>query len=274
MPFTTKEIVQKHILDHHIGSLSAENEPAQLTGNDYAVLQRRVILKETEKVKGREQFEPTREDIDFSGTDSFNLSHGELIPDTVVVAADSSLGAIYVENVDYHIDYDSGRIERILSGVIPPGSRIVIWYLYFRVYERGVDYDFDYQRGRLRRRTNGAIDSGQRVLVDYTAEFGGLDDDAMENAIAEADDQIMSFIDEAYRDSSDRSLVTAETYLAVSIICRIKAMESISPSKDNSNNAAEAQSWSSLSDIYRKEAYALLSRYSGEIGRFKSPAKA
>jgi len=274
MPFTTKEIVKKHILDHHIGSTSVENEPIQLSGNDYVELRHRMILRDSEKIKGKEQIEPTREEIDFSGSDSLNLSHSELMPDTVVVASDSSLGTIYAENVDYQIDYDSGGISRIQSGTIPSGGAAVIWYLYFRLYQNGVDYDLDYQRGKLRRRSTGDIESGQRVLADYSAEFGGLDDEAMDNAITEADDQILSFIDDIHRDSSDRSLVTAETYLAVSIICRIRAMESMSPARNPSNGAADAKSWSALSDMYKQEAYSLLSRYSGAVGALKPPSKA
>ncbi|MEE9553980.1 MAG: hypothetical protein V3W18_06745 [candidate division Zixibacteria bacterium] len=274
MPFTTRDIVKKHILDHHIGSITAENESVVLASTDYVSLGRRMILKDTEKVKGKEQIEPSRADISFSGSDSFNLSHTELMPDTVVVAADSSLGTIYVENIDYHVDYNTGQISRIVSGAIPSGGNATAWYMHYRLYQRGVDYDFDSQGGKLRRKSSGAIESGQRLFVDYTAEFGGLDDEAMDNAITEANDQIISFIDDTHRDSTDRSLVTAETYLSVSIICRIRAMESISPSRNLSNNAQEARSWSSLSDIYKKEAYSLLSNYSGLIGSLKPPSKA
>jgi len=274
MPFTTRDIVKKHILDHHIGSAQIENEPIALIGTEYTSLQRRMILKDTEKIKGREIVEPVKADIDFSGSDTFHLSHSELVPDTVVLAADSSLGIIYTENVDYHVNYDAGQISRITSGTIPAGANAVAWYTHFRLYRRGVDYEIDYQHGRLRRKSSGEIESGQRLLVDYASEFGGLDDESMDNAIAEADDQILAFIDETHRDSTDRSLVTAETYLAVSIICRIRAMESISPSRNLTNNAAEAKSWSALADDYREEAYALLARYSGLIGSFKPPSKA
>lgn len=274
MPFTTRDIVKKHILDHHIGSVSVENEPIVMTATDYTSLQRRMILIDTEKVKGKEQIEPSRADVSFVGSDTFDLSHSELIPDTVVIAADSSLGTIYAENIDYHVEYDSGQVSRISSGTIPPGANMVAWYMHYRLYQRGVDYDFDYQRGRVRRKSSGVIESGQRLFIDYTAEFGGLDDEAMDNAITEANDQILSFIDNTHRDSTDRSLVTAETYLAVSIICRIRAMESISPSGNLANNAQEAKSWSSISDTYKKETYDLLAKYSGLIGSLKPPSKA
>ncbi len=274
MPYTTKDIVKQHILDHRLGSTLIENETVQLTSNDTVSLQRRMILKDSEKVKGKEQLEPTEETVSFTGSDTFGLSHPELIPDTVVVAGDSSLGTVYLENIDYHIDYDAGEIKRIDSGSLTEGATVVIWYLHYRIYQRGEDYDIDYQKGTIRRRSSGNIESGQRVLVDYTAEFGGLHDDAIVNAITEAHEQVLSYIDDTYRDSTDRSLVSAETYLTVSIVCRIRAMQAVSPSRGSANNAAEAQSWSALSDTYKKEAYIILSRFTGIIGSFKSPSKA
>jgi hypothetical protein len=274
MAFTTREIVKKHILEHRLGSGHVENELVQLTGDGWIELQRRMILEDSERVKGKEQLEPTQEIIDFAGSDNFELSHTELTPETVVLAADSSLGTIYIENVDYNIDYDTGTVRRIDSGSIAQGSSAVIWYLYYRLYQRGADYEINYQKGQIRRKSSGAIEPGQRVLVDYTAEFGGLDDDAIDNAITEANEHVIAYIDASYKDSSDRSLVTAETYLAVSIICRIRAMEAITASATGRSATAEGQSWAALSDMYRKDAYLILYRFAGAIGSLKSPSKA
>ena len=274
MSFTTKELVKKHILEHHIGSKIIYDEAVQLLANDISNLQNCVILASTESIKAKEQNEPTLENISFADGDSIILSHPKLIPDSVVVSNDSSLGRIYIENVDYGIDYSTGQIRRIASGSIPAGGNVVIWFLYYRIYQRGIDYDIDYQRGTLRRRTSGDIESGQWVLVDYTTEYGNIDDEAIENAIVEANQQLVTFIDDVYRDSSDRSLVTAETYLAISIVCRIRAMESISPSRGADTKSSDAMSWRALSDMYRREAYDILARFAGVLGSFKSPSKA
>jgi len=273
MAYTTSEIVKKHILDHHLGSSNVENESVRLQSTDWIQLQKHIILEGSEKIKGKEQLEPTREDVSFASADSQSLSHSDLIQDTVVAAGDSSLGTIYIENVDYHVDYDSGAITRLAGGSIPSGATVSVWYLYYRIYEKGVDYDLDYQRGRVKRISSGAIESGQSILADYTAEYGSLDDDAIENAISEADARIIDFIDSAYHDSSDRLLVTAETYLAVSIICGVRAMESVSPSLGKSGGS-DALSWTALSDMYKKEAYNILSKYTGPGNRLNSPSKA
>ncbi len=273
MPFTTREIVKKHILDHHIGSSGTENERIQLIGTDNVGLSGRMIVSGSEKIKGKEQSEPFRENVSFSGSDGYNLSHSELIPDSVAAASDSSLSVIYTENIDYHIDYDSGEIRRIPSGSIESGAGITVWYLYFRLYQRGVDYDMDYQRGTIRRRSSGSIESGQWLFADYIVEHGGLDDDTIDNAISEANDQILAFIDESYHDSNDKSLTAAETYLAVSILGRIKGMEALSPSAGSSGNV-DARSWAAVSDMYKKEAYNLMSRFAAPSGKLKSPSKA
>lgn len=274
MPFTTKEIVKNHILDHHLGAANIVNEPLQLVGGDSAQLSRGMILQSSEKVKARESNQPAIQEISFASGDTVVLMHPKLIPESVVVASDSSLGQIYVENIDYHIDYDTGSIRRLATGAIPSGGSVAIWYFYHRIYQRSVDYSIDYQKGTIKRYNTGAIESGQWVLIDYTVEYGNLDDAAIENAITEANGQLISFIDEAYSDSADRSLVTAETYLAVAIICRIRAMESISPSRNGNVKGPEAQSWSAISEQYRREAYNILSRFAAALGSFKSPSKA
>jgi hypothetical protein len=273
MPFTTNEIVKKHILDHHIGSAIVSNEAAQIAASDPTQLRQQMILASSETVKAKEQNIPIRETITFSSGDEVQLGHPKLIPDSIIVASDSSLGIVYVENIDYHIDYNLGTARRLTVSAIPANSEIVIWYQFYRVYQRGIDYDIDYQAGTIRRRSSGAIEAGQWVLIDYTSEYGSLDDASIDNAIAEANEQIISFIEESYRESSDRGLVMAETYLSVSIICRIKAMESLSPVRAKASGN-DAQSWAAISEMYSKEAFNILSRFAGQVSTFKSPSKA
>jgi hypothetical protein len=274
MPFTTNEIIRKHILDHHVGSSLVSDERVYLTGTDNCRLQNRTVLQSSDIVKAREQGQPIMEAVSFELGDTFSLAHEQLVPESVVVAGDSSLGQIYVENVDYHIDYRSGIINRIGTGSIPQSGERTIWYLYYRIYQRGVDYDIDYQRGTIRRRTSGAIEPGQRVLVDYTTEFSALDDATIDNAINEADEQVVAFIGQSYRNSSDKALVIAETYLAIAIICRIRAMEAMAPGGAVTGNSNDARSWAAIADMYRKEAYDFLSPYSASAGTLKAPDKA
>ena len=270
MSFTNIDLVKKHIREHHLGATQIENVNCHLLGETPFQLPHINILLDSERVKGKEQNVPTQENISFSSSDTVFLSHQELIFDTVVVAKDSSLGEIYVENIDYSIDYDNGTITRIEDGSIPQGSEAVIWYLWFRIYTKDADYHIDYNKGQITRIVSGVIEDGQWVLVDYTVEYGLLSDEVIKNAIVEANDKILKVIDPSYSNSTDQSLVTAETYLAVSILCNIKALEVMT---QNPGSTAKSLSlaWSSMSSVYRERAFDLLKRFRKDPGGLCSP---
>lgn len=274
MSFTNIDLVKKHILEHELGTTNTENVPCHLLGETPFQLPHKNILPNSEKVKGKEGNVPTQENISFSSGEEVSLSHPELIPDTVVVANDSSLGEIYAENIDYTIDYDNGKLTRIPGGSIPSRVSVVIWYFYYRVYVKEIDYQIDYAKGQIRRKSSGEIEDGQWVLVDYTVEYSLLNDEVIENAIKEANDQIMQYIDDAYSNSTDQALVTAETYLAVSILGNIKAMEAINqPVGTGSSGQAHSISlaWAKMSGVYQGQAYEILKRFRKDPGGFCSP---
>ena len=143
MAFTNIALVRKHILQYHLGTEIIENSPCHFISSDWIQLPHISILTDSEKVKAKEQFSPTKEEKSLTAEEWIDLSHSELIFDSVVVGTDSSLGRIYVENLDYSIDYDEGRIKRIESGDIPDGAKVVVWYLFYRIYQRGSDYQMD-----------------------------------------------------------------------------------------------------------------------------------
>jgi hypothetical protein len=275
MGFTNIDLVKKHIREHALGTTDIENISCHLLGQTPFQLPHTNLLPNSEKVKGKEQTIPIQEEVSFSSSDTVSLSHQELIEDTVVVATDSSLGKIYVENIDYSIDYDNGTITRSPNGSIPPGSEVVVWYLYFRVYIKDTDYHIDYEKGQITRIASGAIEDGQRVLADYTAEFGLLSDEVTANAIVEASDKILKVIDPSHANSIDQSLVTAETYLAVSILCNIKALEVMTQTAPALNVGSAARSlslgWANMSSVYRERAFDLLKRFRKDPGGFCSP---
>lgn len=270
MSFTNIDLVKKHILEHAFGTTYIENVYCHLLAETPFQLPHINILSNSEKVKGKEQNVPTQENISFSSSEEVSLSHPELIPDTVVVAKDSSLGQIYVENIDYSIDYDNGRITRIPNGSISQGSQVVIWYLFFRIYTKDTDYRIDYGKGQIKRMSSGEIEDGQRVLADYTVGFGLLGDEVIANAIVEANDKILKIIDPSYSNSTDQSLVTTETYLAVSILCNIKAIEVIT---QNPGTTAKSLSlaWSDMSSVYQERASDLLKKFKKDSGDLRSP---
>jgi hypothetical protein len=151
---------------------------------------------------------------------------------------------------------------------------VVIWYLHFRVYVGNTDYQIDYGKGQIRRLSFGDIEDGQWVLADYTVEFALLSDEVVENAIREANQQVLHYIDSSFSNSTDESLVTAETYLAVSVLCNIKAMEAMTQNLA-SGTGWQAHSislaWSKMSGVYRSQAYELLDKFRKDPGGLCSP---
>jgi hypothetical protein len=270
MSFTNLDLVKKHIREQYIGATNIENVYCHLSGETPYQLPHINILSNTERIKGKEQNVPTQEVISFSSSDTVSLAHPELIPDTVVVAKDSSLGKIYVENIDYSIDYDNGGVTRIPDGSIPEGSEVVIWYIYFRIYTRDADYHIDYNKGQITRIASGVIEDGQRVLADYTVGFGYLSDEVIKNAIVEANDKILKIIDPSYSNSTDQSLITAETYLAVSILCNIKALEVMTQTPGTTAKSLSL-AWSDMSSVYRERAIDLLKEFRKDPGGLCSP---
>lgn len=238
-----------------------ENHPCHLTGSYPLKLPDSNIQVGSEKVKGKEILSPVQENISFSSGDTIQLLHTELIQDTVVVTSDTSLGKVFVENIDYSIDYDNGKLTRISSGSILALSSVVIFYLYYRVYQKGVDYQLDYQKGELTRLTSGVIEDGQWVLLDYKVEYGFLNDETIAQAIAEADERVLKFIDPSYYESEDQGLVTAETYLSVSILCDIKAVEVLNLNIYGANTQLLSKSWNMMAEVYSKKAYLVLSDF-------------
>lgn len=270
MSFTNLALVRKHISEHHIGTAQFENIPIHLTGTAPIQLPNVNILFDSEKVKAKEMIAPISENIVFS-SDTVNLAHSEIIPDSVVLAKDSSLGQIYIENVDFSINYDEGKVSRISDGSISSGASVVIWYFYYCLYQRDTDYKINYSSGEMTRLGSGTIEDGQWILVDYTVEYGSINDDIIENAILEASGVITNFIDPAYIDSTDQGLVTAETYLAVSTVCHIKSMDVLNQNVSGSNAQAFSRSWSQIAEVYEKKGYLILNNYAKTKTGLKSP---
>ncbi len=273
MPFTNIDLVKKHLQQHQVGLTERENVLIRLSATSGVQLPDRNLKSGSEKVKGKEQVVPTRQDVSFVSGDTVQLPHSELIPESLVVATDSSLGTIYVENVDYHLEYDSGIITRLTGGTIPSGSSAVIWYLYFRIYQNGTDYSLDYQKGEISRLSNGSIEEGQWVFIDYQVEFGFFSDDLVANALVEADGQVLSRIDSAYFQSNEQNLITAETYWAVSILCKMKSLEAVNQNLPGNQAKALSDSWSALGQDYRRQAEDLLAGYLKIKSQLEVPVK-
>jgi hypothetical protein len=109
------------------------------------------------------------------------------------------------------------------------------------------------------------------VLLDYKVEYGFLNDDTIAQAIKEADERVQKFIDSSFYESEDQGLVTAETYLAISILCNIKAVEALNLSLSPYNAQLISKSWNMMAEVYLKQAYMVLSDFAKASSTLFSP---
>ncbi|MBD3170152.1 MAG: hypothetical protein GF307_11760 [candidate division Zixibacteria bacterium] len=260
MPFTTIETVRKHLTDYRLGTKRIENEPLLLTGSGYVNLQYSNIEAGSERVKAMESIKPVREISNFTGDDTLNLSNEELVPDSVVAANNTSLGKIYIENIDFTVDYSGGVLTRIVSGDIPGESEVAVWYRNYRLYTKGIDYSIDYVAGKIGRISSGNIEAGQSLYIDYISQYGNITEESIKNAIVEASGKVLAIIDPSYESETHQALTTAETYLTIAVICRIKAIEAAGR-PDYYSAGYSGDFWLKLRDSYTQEGLKMLEKF-------------
>lgn len=258
MPYTQREQVKKHLLDYQVGQTEITGLSLVLAGTTTVQLPHAALIESSVVVKARESSTPVSDERTVAD-EWVALTHSDIITDSVVVADNTSLSTIYIENVDYTVDSVGGRIRRIAGGAIAVGQTVVVWYFFYRRYLAGADYLLNATTGHLQRLADGEIEDGQSVLVDYIAGFGTITDEAIDQAIIEADQAILQVIAADYRNSTDPGLVAAETHWAVANLCRMRAATELSgPTLKTTAAAAAARAWLDLAEQYALSAQGLL----------------
>lgn len=274
MPFTDRELIKKHLVDFRVGEAKVTNLSVVLAGTGPVQLPHAGLVESSVVVKARESSTPVLEPKAL-GDEWVALAHSDLVYSSVVVANNTSLGTLYVENIDFTVDYQGGRLKRIASGAISSGQTVAVWYFYYRRYAAGTDYTVNAAAGQVRRSANGAIEDGQAVLIDYTAGFGAVTEDAIDQAITEADQAILQMISPEDSEAADPGLVVAETYWAVSILCRVRAAAELSgPALKTSAAASSARTWLELGDQYQRMAISRLQPFCSAVPALQYPIMA
>jgi len=272
MPFTDRELVKKHLVDFRVGRAEVKEFRAVFSGTDPVQLPHSGLVESSVVVKANESSSPVMEAKTLLD-DWVSLAHTDVIARSVVVADNTSLSTIYSENIDFTVDYDNGRLRRIDTGDITSGQAVAVWYFHYRRYAAGSDYTVDTATGQVRRFSGGVIEDGQAVLIDYTAGFGAVTEDAIDQAIAEADQAIMQAVDPQYHDSTDPGLIAAETQWAVSILCRVRAAAELSgPPQKTPAAASSAKAWLELAEQYHRSGTRLLKLFCRAVPTMSFPA--
>ena len=265
MAFTSSELVRAHLTDARMGELQIQGEPLVLSGTAAVSLARGGIVPASVAVKARRSDSPTRETKALASA-WVNLEHTHLIEGTVVVAADGSLGQVFVENNDFIVDAGGGRICRIDSGGIASGQSVVVWYHFYHVYAEGDDFTVDLSRGTIARRSSGEITDGQLVLVDYTVTLGSVSDSVIEQAIAESGEAVLALVDPSYHESPAAAVVIGATHWAVAAVARMRAASVLSGNPVSSSEArVAAQTWLEIAQKYDASGREFLARFAAPL---------
>lgn len=269
MSYTNVELVRKYISLGNLPGGLQKNYKVVFAGLAPIKLPGHSIIKDTVVVKAIGSSEPTYEDVTLDDT-AKSLAHVELVPNSVALASDSSLGTIYTENADYSIDHANGTIIRIDGGGIASGSKNAVWYDYYIKYNEDSDFSVGYQSGTITLLTGSAIQIGQTVLIDYQLLQSFLNDEIITEAVNQANAIVEDEIDTEQTYGADLVLQTAATYLALSLLCRIETAGSL---RYGGNGDREARWWLSLADSYRVDFEKLIKKFHPGASQLNRPIR-
>jgi len=200
--------------------------------------------------------------IALHNTDPVSFYHQRIVPDTVVVADSPLLTNVFVESLDYIIDYTSGNICRSSVGSsIASGDSVYVWYLPFVVLSLGDDYNIDYVLGQINRRGGSTIPNGATLYVDYLQSSNLPSESLIEELIFEMEAYIGPRLRSEYSlDSIDPELKSAATNYVLYSYCLAAATHHLSfVASDISDDISK--SFISLSEKYLSLARVLFSRF-------------
>lgn len=226
MSYTTADLVRKHLATAGPVRETITNQPMVLSDDGYRRFFSGPVDPSTVTVKAIPGGAPQRTTDVFTG-DLVILPSESLVPGSVIVADNTSLGYLYRENLDYVVAYDTGRVQLKDGGDLEPGSTVAIWFLPYIIYETDVDYALRSDPGEIKRLAGGAISSGQTVYIDYAPRYAELDEDLIRSAVLEANGLIERQIDPDASFGADPSLQAAATCAALAVLCRASSIRAL-----------------------------------------------
>ena len=262
MSFTSPLLIKKHLLTSPFPELVIRNHPVTFSGTDPVELPHHNLVAESDAVKWDTHTAPVSDQsVTLKGEEFQDMEHAQLVSGSVLVTLSEALSTVYVEELDYQVDYIAGRIRRLETGAIPDQQLVLIYYSFYSLFERDPDYIVDGANGVLARVEGGAIPDGASALVDYTVAAGTVEDDLIAQAITEAEDIILRFLAPEYNASStDQGLKTGATELTLSIICRAQAIEALSR-RATTDVPGRAKEWQQLARVYEQQAWQTLAPF-------------
>jgi hypothetical protein len=254
MSYISVEDIRHRLIDRNLVVSKIINQPVCLIGTDYIRFYGAAIQKDSLTVKSIQTENSSRTTLSMNQSPLIICSV-PLVPGSVVVASDSSLGKVYTENKDYIINYNQGDIQIKEGGLLQAGMNFTIWYLPFTIYQVEADYQEDLDHAQIKRTGNGRISSGETVYIDFQPVYENYSEELLSMAVAEANALIAGEVDPERKFGADPTLIAAASSRAMEIICRLAAGRELSggPGDDK-----KALSWLRLSDDYANRCEKLL----------------
>ncbi len=257
MSYTTVERLRSHLTADYTVAERVENLPVTPREDEPIRFWGCALESASLKVKSLQCLQPVRQTVAIS-YDGTLLTTSPIARGSVVVASDSSLGTVFIENLDYVVDYENSILRRKTGGSLAASATVVVWHVPMRVYGEGQDYSVDCEKAELKRLSAGAIASGETVHLDFVPVFTAYDDIVLAAAVNEANGLIEREIDPDRQFGADESLSAAATCKALEIVCHSAAARELSNGRAIDRIAL---AWLKLAEGYRERAINLLSSF-------------
>jgi len=255
--YTTVEQVRRHLTLPGIIADRVYDQKFVFSTDGYLSFCGNAIEDDSLLVKSIQSDELILSSINLTTT-TVTLTAGPIVPGSVVVASDSSLGTVYLENEDYSIDYTRGALTVKTDGQMTIGQTVAVWLASFKLYEVGVDYQVNYQSGEIKRLSGGHIVIGETVYLDYTPVYKNFNEEILSQAVLEANGMVAGEVDPDGRFGADPVLGSAAACRALEIVCRTAAAGELALSNGDDKKAL---AWLKLADSYTERAETLLKSF-------------
>ena len=267
MSYTTFDHVRMHLVTPHPVTDTVKDQALVLTGVGFRPFFSGAVDPDSVRVKARLSGQPIRTAVTLAQT-PVAVTAAPLVPASVVVASDSSLGTIYTEQTDYLIDCTQATITPTASGRLSAGQTVTVWYLTYTVLTAGEDFALNAGRGEIRRLAAGAIPDGATVWLDYVPLSTALDDSLVDHAVLLANGMIESDLDPDRQFETDPNLTAAATHRALDIVCRAAASRELGSRQADDKTAL---AWLKLADHHAARCDHLVMRFRSPYPNPQSP---
>lgn len=267
MSYTNIDLVKHYLEVSYPLQSKVNNQALVLEGNDYLTFYGGEIDEASFIVKSIRSSNLNQQLVTFDST-AVLISSAPLIPGSVVIASDSSLGKVYVENMDYVVDYNEGKVIIKDGGSLTISMTVNVWYQVYYVYIAGSDYKVDASQGSIKRTSTGNIALWETVYLDYIPIYKSYTEEILNNAVVEANSLIEKTVDTDKQFGADLVLQAAATYRAVEIVCRTSAVRELSHLKSNDRTAL---AWMKLADYFAEQSKTLLESFRPPFNNFSTP---